>query len=66
MKVEKFTLDRLDKYEMGTCSVIQSDLNAGSIYCYFCALQFDNRCGWERKCSCFFLFFNSINNESTH
>ena len=29
------------------CSVIQSDLNAGSIYCYFCALQFDNRCGWE-------------------
>ena len=29
------------------CSVIQSDLNAGSIYCYFCAFQFDNRCGWE-------------------
>ena len=41
------------------CSVIQSDLNAGSIYCYFCALQFDNRCGWESKCSCFFLLFNS-------
>ena len=29
------------------CWVIQSDLNAGSIYCYFSALQFDNRCGWE-------------------
>ena len=48
------------------CSVIQSDLNASSVYCYFCALQFDNRCGWEWKCSCFFLFFNSINIESTH
>ena len=38
------------------CSIMQPDLNAGSIYCYFCALRFDNRCDWEWKCSCFFCF----------
>ena len=48
-----FHCNRRYKVEIGYyrtptgCSVIQSDLNVGSIYSYFCALQFDNRCSWE-------------------
>ena len=37
---------KIGYYKTSTgCSVIQPDLNAGSICCYFFALQFDNRCG---------------------
>ena len=49
--IEKyFHCNRRYKVEIGyyrTPTVIQSNLNAGSIYCYFCALHFDNRCGLE-------------------
>ena len=46
-------------------SVIQPDLSADSLYCYFCALQFDNIVAGNENVLVFFIF-NSINNESTH